>query len=88
MLRVDWEVKNTGNDVMYYSIGGHPGYMIPEGEKKEVRKAGIKYLVYMHLSVLLIISMFAMLTNISNSLDFTHYAEAVRQNQHYANRHR
>ena len=35
MLRVDWEVKNTGNDVMYYSIGGHPGFMIPEGEKKE-----------------------------------------------------
>ncbi len=59
--------------------------VIFEGEKKEVRKAGIKYLVYMHLSVLLIISMFAMLTNISNSLDFTRYAEAIRQNQHYAN---
>lgn len=35
MLRVDWEVKNNGTEVMYYSIGAHPGFMIPEGEKKE-----------------------------------------------------
>ena len=58
--------------------------VIFEGEKKEVRKAGIKYLVYMHLSVLFIISMFALLTNIANSFDFSAYAEALKQNQHFA----
>ena len=42
--------------------------VIFEGEKKDVLKAGIKYLVYMHLSVIFIIAMFAILTNASNSL--------------------
>lgn len=58
--------------------------VIFEGEKKEVRKAGIKYLVYMHLSVLLIIAMFAILTNISNSFIFTDYAKALAQHSHTA----
>ena len=35
VLHIDWEVKNNGNDRMYFSIGGHPGFWIPEGEKKE-----------------------------------------------------
>ena len=51
-----------------------------EGEKKEVRKAAIKYLVYMHLSVILIISMFAILTNAAQSFDFAAYADALIKN--------
>ena len=34
-LRVDWAVENTGNERMYYSIGGHPGFLIPENVRKE-----------------------------------------------------
>ena len=56
-----------------------------EGEKKEVRKAGIKYLVYMHLSVIFILSMIAVLTNVSNSFNFTDYAKILSNNQGLAN---
>ncbi len=34
-LRVEWSVENHGNDTMYFSIGGHPGFMLPEGIRKE-----------------------------------------------------
>lgn len=34
-LRVEWTVENTGNGKMYYSIGGHPGFLMPEGIRKE-----------------------------------------------------
>lgn len=34
LLHVKWEVKNNGIDVMYYSIGGHPAFTIPEKESK------------------------------------------------------
>lgn len=35
-LAVQWEVKNMGEEVMYFSIGGHPAFNVParEGEKK------------------------------------------------------
>lgn len=35
-LMVQWEVKNTGDDKMYFSIGGHPAFNVPvrPGEKK------------------------------------------------------
>ena len=58
--------------------------VIYEGEKKEVLKAGIKYLVYMHLSVIFIIAMFAILTNASQSLSFAEYAKALTQNPQLA----
>ncbi len=51
-----------------------------EGEKKEVRKSGIKYLVYMHLSVIFLIAMFALLTNAANSFDFQTYIDVMTQN--------
>ena len=35
LLRVKWEVTNTGDAEMYYAIGGHPGFMPPAGIKKE-----------------------------------------------------
>ena len=34
-LRVEWTVENTGDGRMYYSIGGHPGFTLPEGVRKE-----------------------------------------------------
>ena len=59
--------------------------VIFEGEKKDVLKAGIKYLIYMHLSVIFIIAMFALLTNASGSFDFNAYADVLAQNKHLAN---
>ena len=54
--------------------------VIFEGEKKEVLKSGIKYLIYMHLSVVFLITMFAILTNSTNSFDFAAYAEFLVKN--------
>ena len=56
-----------------------------EGEKKDVRKAGIKYLVYMHISVIFLMIMFALLTNAANSFDFNTYINILAQNKHLAN---
>lgn len=59
--------------------------VIFEGEKKDVLKAGIKYLVYMHLSVIFIITLFSILTNSSNSFDFAEYSKILTNNPHLAN---
>ena len=34
-LRIGWTVENTGDGRMYYSIGGHPGFLMPAGVRKE-----------------------------------------------------
>ena len=34
-LHVEWTVENLGEDRMYYAIGGHPGFLLPEGIRKE-----------------------------------------------------
>lgn len=34
-LRVEWTVENPGHEKMYFSIGGHPGFLLPEGVRKE-----------------------------------------------------
>ena len=34
-LRVEWTVQNAGDEGMYFSIGGHPGFLLPEGVRKE-----------------------------------------------------
>ncbi len=59
--------------------------VIFEGEKKEVISAGIKYLIYMHFSVIFITAMVVLLTNSANSLDFAEYAKVLHQNPHLAN---
>ena len=59
--------------------------VIFEGEKKDVIKAGIKYLVYMHLSVLFIIAMFALLSNLSGTFNFDDYARSLALNPSMAN---
>ena len=35
LLHIEWEVTNTGEECMYYAIGGHPGFLPPEGVRKE-----------------------------------------------------
>ena len=34
-LRVEWTVENPGHERMYFSIGGHPGFLLPDGVRKE-----------------------------------------------------
>lgn len=34
-LAIQWTVENLGEEKMFYSIGGHPGFMAPEGVRKE-----------------------------------------------------
>ncbi|MDY2939188.1 MAG: aldose 1-epimerase family protein [Fusicatenibacter sp.] len=29
-LTVNWQVENTGDEMLYFSIGGHPAFLIPE----------------------------------------------------------
>ena len=59
--------------------------VIFEGEKKEVISAGIKYLVYMHLSVIFIIAAFVLLNIQSNSLSFADFAAVLQNNANLAN---
>ena len=53
--------------------------VIFENEKKGVLKSGLKYLVYMHLSIIFIMTMFAILTNSTGSFAFADYARYLQQ---------
>ena len=35
LLHIEWTVENLGADTMYFSIGGHPGFLMSPGTKKE-----------------------------------------------------
>ena len=35
MLTIEWTIENQGQEQMYFSIGGHPGILIPDGIRKE-----------------------------------------------------
>ena len=59
--------------------------VIFEGDKKEVMSAGIKYLVYMHLSVIFIIAAFVLLHIKSSSLNFVDFTDVLNNNSHFAN---
>ena len=59
--------------------------VIFEGDKKEVMSAGIKYLVYMHLSVIFIIAAFVLLHIQSSSLNFVDFIDVLNSNSHFAN---
>lgn len=56
-----------------------------EGENKGTIKAGLKYLVFMHISVLFIITAFALSAINANSLDFSTFANVLSQNRELAN---
>lgn len=34
-LAIEWNIENQGQETMFFSIGGHPGFMAPEGIRKE-----------------------------------------------------
>ena len=34
-LTIEWSVENLSSETMFFSIGGHPGFMVPEGLCKE-----------------------------------------------------
>lgn len=34
-LSIEWTIENLGEERMYFAIGGHPGFMAPEGSRKE-----------------------------------------------------
>ena len=56
--------------------------VIFEDDKKEVLKAGIKYLIYMHISVIFIIAAFVMMSINANSYDFVDIQAMFIQNPH------
>ncbi len=59
--------------------------VIFEYEQKDVISSGIKYLVYMHLSVIFIIIFFALISIQAHSLDFIYFADAIKENSQLAN---
>ncbi|MGM9993116.1 MAG: proton-conducting transporter membrane subunit [Candidatus Avigastranaerophilus sp.] len=59
--------------------------VIFEGDKKEVLNAGIKYLIYTHISMILILSAFVILNIQSNSLNFSDFYTVLNQNTQLAN---
>ena len=59
--------------------------VIFENEKKEVLQAGIKYLVFMHISVLFIIIAFAIASINASSYDFAAFAQVLKNNSQLAN---
>ena len=59
--------------------------VIFEDNKKEVLNAGIKYMIYMHLCVIFLISAFALLSIKSGSLDFSTMASVLNNDKSLAN---
>lgn len=59
--------------------------VIFEHEKKDVLKSGIKYLIYMHISVIFIILAFAILSSLSSSMDFNDFKAVLEDNLKLAN---
>ncbi len=59
--------------------------VIFENEEKEVLKAGVKYLIFMHISVLFLIIPFAILSIKAGSYDFNAFAPILKENTGLAN---
>ena len=75
MFLICWEIMSLSSFFL----------VIFENEKKDVLKAGIKYLVFMHISVLFIIIAFAICAIKSGSLDFSSFSLILKSNQKLAN---
>lgn len=58
--------------------------VIFESSKKEVLNAGIKYMVYMHISVIFIIAAFALANIHAGSFDFMDFHRVLSENKHLA----
>lgn len=75
MFLICWEIMSLSSFFL----------VIFESEKKEVLRAGIKYLVFMHISVLFIIMAFAICAIKSGSFDFASFSAVLKSNAHLAN---
>lgn len=75
MFLICWEIMSLSSFFL----------VIFESEKKDILKAGIKYLVFMHISVIFIILAFAILSIKSGSLDFEAFSQILQNNTHLAN---
>ena len=75
MFLICWEIMSLSSFFL----------VIFENEKKEILKAGIKYLVFMHVSVIFIILAFAALSIEAGSLDFASFAQVLQDNEQFAN---
>lgn len=75
MFLVCWEIMSLSSFFL----------VIFENEKKEVLKAGIKYLVFMHISVIFIMLAFALLSNIAGSFDFVSFSNILENNNQLKN---
>lgn len=49
-LEVKWEIRNKGGEDMYYSIGGHPGFVTPNREEYYLEFPGKDSLEYLLLN--------------------------------------
>ena len=75
MFLICWEIMSLSSFFL----------VIFESNKKEVIKAGIKYLVFMHVSVLFIIMAFALLSIKAGSFDFMAFKDVLVNNKALAN---
>lgn len=75
MFLICWEIMSLSSFFL----------VIFENEKKEILKAGIKYLVFMHISVIFIILAFALLSIKAGSFDFSSFRYVLENNQYLAN---
>ena len=75
MFLICWEIMSLSSFFL----------VIFENEKKDVLKAGIKYLVFMHISVLFIMIAFALLSIKAGSFDFDSFKAVLGENVHFAN---
>ena len=75
MFLICWEIMSLSSFFL----------VIFEREKKDILKAGIKYLVFMHISVIFIILAFAFMSIQAGSFDFDSFKEILENNQLTAN---
>ena len=75
MFLICWEIMSLSSFFL----------VIFESEKKEVLRAGVKYLVFMHVSVLFIIIAFALCAIKAGGLDFSEFSAVLKNNVHLAN---
>ncbi len=75
MFLICWEIMSLSSFFL----------VIFEHEKKEILKAGIKYLVFMHVSVIFIILAFAALSIEAGSFDFAAFTQVLQNNEQFAN---
>lgn len=59
--------------------------VIFENENKVTLKAGIKYLIFMHISVLFIIAAFALVSIKAGSYDFNAFTNVLKENSQFTN---